>query len=83
MNDVFKSKGIIANCMSDRASVYTWNAMEQFLHHNRILIPVHIVPEQFSGFANYIYEDEIVKIHWQLETNFTANEYLNISHKSA
>ena len=30
----------------DRASVYTENALEQFLQHNRTLIPVHTVPEQ-------------------------------------
>ena len=30
----------------DRASVHTGNASEQFLHHNRTLIPVHTVPEQ-------------------------------------
>ena len=30
----------------DRASVHTGNAMEQFLQHNRTLIPVHTVPEQ-------------------------------------
>ena len=32
--------------MTDRAPVHTGNAAEQFLHRNRILIPVHIVPEQ-------------------------------------
>ena len=30
----------------DRASVHTGNALEQFLQHNRTLIPVHTVPEQ-------------------------------------
>ena len=34
------------NCITDRASVHTGNASEQFLHHNRTLIPVHTVPEQ-------------------------------------
>ena len=46
VNDLFKSKGNVAICMTDRASVHTGNASEQFLHHNRILIPVHTVPEQ-------------------------------------
>ena len=46
VNDLFKSKGSIANCITDRASVHTGNASEQFLHHNRTLIPVHTVPEQ-------------------------------------
>ena len=45
-NDLFKSKGNVANCMTDRASVHTGNASEQFLHHNRTLILVHTVPEQ-------------------------------------
>ena len=46
VNDLFKSKGSVANCVTDRASVHTGNASEQFLHHNRTLIPVHTVPEQ-------------------------------------
>ena len=46
VNYLFKSKGSVANCMRDRASVHTGNASEQFLHHNRTLIPVHTVPEQ-------------------------------------
>ena len=46
VNDLFKSKGSVANCMTDRASVDTGNASEHFLHHNRTLIPVHTVPEQ-------------------------------------
>ena len=45
-NDLFKSKGSVANCIMDRASVHTGNASEQFLHHNRTLILVHTVPEQ-------------------------------------
>ena len=32
--------------ITDRASVHTGNASEQFLHHNRTSIPVHTVPEQ-------------------------------------
>ena len=36
----------VANCITDRASVQTGNASEQFLHNNRTLIPVHTVPEQ-------------------------------------
>ena len=43
---LFKSKGIITNCIMDRASVHTGNASEQFLHHSRTLIPVHTVLEQ-------------------------------------
>ena len=34
-NDLFKSKGSAANCMTDRGSVHTGNASEQFLHCNR------------------------------------------------
>ena len=45
-NDLFKSKESVANCITDRASVHTGNASEQFMHCNRILIPVHTVPEQ-------------------------------------
>ena len=45
-SDLFKSKGSVANCITDRTSVHTGNAPEQFLHRNRILIPVHTVPEQ-------------------------------------
>ena len=44
--NTFRSKGSVANCIMDRASVHTGNALEQFLHHNRTLIPVHTVPEQ-------------------------------------
>ena len=40
------SKGSVANCITDKACVHTMNASEQFLHHNRTLIPVHTVPEQ-------------------------------------
>ena len=48
VNDLVKSKWIVANCKTDRASVrdHTGNASEQFLHRNRTLIPVHTVPEQ-------------------------------------
>ena len=46
VNYLFKSKGSVANCITDRASVHTGNASEQFLHCNRTLIPVNTVPEQ-------------------------------------
>ena len=46
VNDLFKSKGSVANCMTDRASVHTGNATEQFLRRNGILILVHTVSEQ-------------------------------------
>ena len=45
-NDLLKSKGSIANCMTDRACVHTGNASEQFLHCNRTLVLVHTVLEQ-------------------------------------
>ena len=45
-NNLFKSKGSVANCVTDRASVHTGNASEQFMHRNRTLILVHTVPEQ-------------------------------------
>ena len=32
--------------MTDRASVHTGNASEQFLHPKRTLILIHTVPEQ-------------------------------------
>ena len=35
----FQIKGSIANCITDMASVHTGNTSEQFLHHNRTLIP--------------------------------------------
>ena len=43
---LFRSKGSVANCITDRASVHIGNASEQFLHRNRTLILVHTVPEQ-------------------------------------
>ena len=46
VNYLFKSKGSVVNCITDMAFVHTGNASEQFLHHNRTLIPVHTVPEQ-------------------------------------
>ena len=46
VNDLFKSTGSVANCMTDRASVHTGNASEQFRHRNRTLILVYTVPEQ-------------------------------------
>ena len=46
VDDIFRSKVSVANCMTDRAPVHTGNASEQFLHSNRTLIRVHTVPEQ-------------------------------------
>ena len=46
VNNLFKSKGSVANCITYRASVHTGNTSEQFLHHSRTLIPVHTVSEQ-------------------------------------
>ena len=46
VNDLFKSKGSVVNCITDKASVHTGNASEQFLHRNIILVSVHTVPEQ-------------------------------------
>ena len=46
VNDLFRSKGNVANCMMDRAPVHTGSASEQFLHRNRTLILVQTVPEQ-------------------------------------
>ena len=34
VNNLFKSKGSLANCMTDRTSVDTENATEQFLYHS-------------------------------------------------
>ena len=46
VNDLLKSKGNVANCMTDRACVHTGNASEQFLLRNRTLILGHTVSEQ-------------------------------------
>ena len=46
VKDILKSKGSVANCMTDRACVHTGNASEQFLLRNRALIVVHTVSEQ-------------------------------------
>ena len=46
VNDLLKSKGSVANCMTDRACVHTGNASEQFLLRNKTLILVHTVSEQ-------------------------------------
>ena len=46
VNDLLKSKGSVANCMTDRACVHTGNASEQFLLRNRTFILVHTVLEQ-------------------------------------
>ena len=46
VNDLLKSKGSVANCMTDRACVHTGNASEQFLLRNRTLSLVHTVLEQ-------------------------------------
>ena len=46
VNDLFKSKGSVANCMTNRACVHTGNASEQFVLRNRTLILVHTVLEQ-------------------------------------
>ena len=46
VNNLFKSKESIADCMTDRACVHIENASEQLLLRNRTLIPVHTVPEQ-------------------------------------
>ena len=43
---VKNQKGALQILMTDRASVHTGNASEQFLHHNRTLSLVHTVPEQ-------------------------------------
>ena len=34
VNNLFKSKESVANCMTDRAPIQTGNALEQFLHRN-------------------------------------------------
>ena len=34
INDLFKSKGSVANCMTDRAPVHTGNVSEQFLYRS-------------------------------------------------
>ena len=46
VNNLFKSKVSVANCMTDRACIHIGNASEQFLLCNRTLILVHNVSEQ-------------------------------------
>ena len=46
VNDLLKSKGSVANCMTDRACVHTENASEQSVLRNRTLLLVHTVSEQ-------------------------------------
>ena len=46
VNDLLKSKGSVANCMTDRTCVHNGNPSEQFLLRNRTLILVHTVSEQ-------------------------------------
>ena len=46
VNNLFKSKESIANCMTDRTCVHTGNASEQLLLRKRTLILVHTVSEQ-------------------------------------
>ena len=46
INNLFKSKGNVVNCMTDKASVHTGNASERFVLRNRTLILVHTVLEQ-------------------------------------
>ena len=48
VNDLFKSKGSVANCMTCRAPVHTGNSTEQFLHRNGTLLLVHTDTGQFS-----------------------------------
>ena len=52
VNDLLKSKGSVANCMTDRACIHTGNASEQFLLRNRTLILVHTVSEQLLKRSN-------------------------------
>ena len=51
VNYLFKSKQSVANSITDMASVHTGNALEQFLHHNRTLIP-------FSHYTGATFETE-------------------------
>ena len=74
VNDLFKSKGSVANCMTQRASVPTGCASEQFLHCSRTLILVHTVLEEHLkrsktypveceySLINWIYSQNLVKI---------------------
>ena len=49
VNDLLKSKGSVANCMTDRACVHIGNASEQFLLRNMFLL--------FSSFkVSYFFE---------------------------
>ena len=48
VNDLFKSKGNVADCITDSASAQTGSSTEQILHHNGTLILVCTVTGQFS-----------------------------------
>ena len=54
VNDILKSKGSVAKCMTDRACVHAGNASEQFLLRNRTLILVHTVLEQFLKWSKIL-----------------------------
>ena len=42
---LFKSKGSVANCMTDRASFHTGNDTDQFLHFNERYGSIKCIPE--------------------------------------
>ena len=44
VNDLFRSKGSVANCMTDKASVHTGNASEPGGGGNAIYVPYGDVP---------------------------------------
>ena len=52
VNDFFKSKRDIANCMTDRTCIHAGNATEQFLHRNETLNFVTTVLELLTRSKN-------------------------------
>ena len=59
--------------MTDRASVHTGNASEQFLHRNRTLSLVHIVPEELLQRSKNLSGTKhslscVVRTSWTFET---------------
>ena len=51
VNNLFKLKGSVANCVTDRTSVHTENASEEFLHLNRT----------FQKFLFTLYREQLLK----------------------
>ena len=65
VNRLLKSEESVANCMTDRVSVHTGNASEQFLYRSRTLSLVHTVPEQLLKRSKNLCEHRLSLKHTQ------------------